>query len=415
MITRTILIKILIALAVSGAAVAGVALYTETWNPGWNPFSRPPVTMEPSEVPEPAEEILIPPAEEEEELGEESEIEYEIFFQDIGYRGGASQDAYLPVKFLFIPDNTKISKIEGYLAAFNGDSLYSRKIGIAVGLSIPADCRAEYYIDRVDSLGSREERFAMEPELFKAGMNQITSWVSTYEKLAGENSWISLTLKFFYRGDAPRLLKDETVLTDPIDPISAAGCVTAETGSGGWKNYVYNKPEYQIGLRYPQGWSFTANLTEPSLNYAPKDIVNLLTVRETGPELENLQSVIFSIEVFDRVSGKLIDQWLAEGYKENFQSQKSLEVQEALQEAYGGAKGVISYRQTQQSNRNVCEVGRVSGDYFIYTRYVAGRKFIYGIGVRLPFAVNDALVSKGDSYYAAVFNEIASNFWFLEP
>jgi hypothetical protein len=125
----------------------------------------------------------------------------------------------LPIVKIFIPQNTKISKVEAYLEAFNRDPTYARSVGIAIGKEIPTDCKANYYL----TLGpdsTQSKNFNLDPELFKPGINLITSWISTYGEWGGVESWITLKLKFYYTGDSPKLLEEISILTAPIDPIS---------------------------------------------------------------------------------------------------------------------------------------------------------------------------------------------------
>jgi RNA binding exosome subunit len=150
---------------------------------------------------------------------ESKQIEYTIFSKEIAYRGTAGQNARLPIVKIFIPQNTKISKVEAYLEAFNRDPTYARSVGIAIGKEIPTDCKANYYL----TLGpdsTQSKNFNLDPELFKPGINLITSWISTYGEWGGVESWITLKLKFYYTGDSPKLLEEISILTAPIDPIS---------------------------------------------------------------------------------------------------------------------------------------------------------------------------------------------------
>jgi len=156
----------------------------------------------------------------EEELPPESKMkEYEIFSQEVAYRGSKNQAGRLPIKSIVISPETKIYKIEGYLKAFNRDPEYARSVGIAVGKNIPYDCKADYYLT-LSSNTISETKFKLSPTLFKTGPNLITSWVSTYGEWGGIESWVTLKLKFFYSGEPPRLSEDILIFTESMDPIS---------------------------------------------------------------------------------------------------------------------------------------------------------------------------------------------------
>jgi hypothetical protein len=129
------------------------------------------------------------------------------------------QNARLPIRYLIIPEKTKIQKIEAELEAFNRDPVYARSVGIAVGSQIPEDCRAKYYF----VLGPEEikrKSFILETDFFRTGVNLITAWVSTYGEWGGIESWVSLKLKIYYSGEEPKLLQGVSILEKPIDPIS---------------------------------------------------------------------------------------------------------------------------------------------------------------------------------------------------
>lgn len=148
-----------------------------------------------------------------------NQIEYTIFSKEIAYRGTAGQNARLPIAKISIPQNTKISKIEAYLEAFNRDPTYARSVGIAIGQDIPTNCKANYYLT-LGPNSTQSKNFNLDPELFKPGINLITSWISTYGEWGGVESWITLKLKFYYTGNPPKLLEEISILTAPIDPIN---------------------------------------------------------------------------------------------------------------------------------------------------------------------------------------------------
>jgi hypothetical protein len=141
--------------------------------------------------------------------------EYEIFSQEIAYRGTVGKDARLPMRNLFIPPTTQIYKVEAYLKAFNSDPFYSRSAGIMIAPET-GDCRAKYYLT-LSSKEIDETSFDLETNWFKPGINSITSWVSTYREY-GPDSWVTLKLKIYYKGEPPTLF--EGILKGPIDPIS---------------------------------------------------------------------------------------------------------------------------------------------------------------------------------------------------
>lgn len=179
----------------------------------------------------------------------------------------------------------------------------------------------------------------------------------------------------------------------------------------GWK--AYRNEEYGYEVKYPKEVILTAKLTQPSLNYSVWDIVNFVTTRGYGPNLQDFHSIIFWIEVYDKPSKVSIKEWLSTGYQEDLSKIKDGDkIEKALKNAYADQKGIVSY--TEYQERNIYEVGKVWDSYLSYARYLTkdGNKYIYGIGILLPFEKNEKILSIPDSRYIELFDQIFSNFKF---
>jgi hypothetical protein len=195
-------------------------------------------TMAPMSLELPKEEIVQP---EKEELPKEVISEYEIFTREIAYKGTILQPGRLPIRTLFIPEGTEIARIEGYLEALNADTTNTREVGIAVGSEIPANCRAKYYLD-ISPSGDQRKDLVLETNLLQPGTNQITVWISSEGEWGGEISWISLKLKIYYKGEAPKLSETINILKGPIDPIE---CKLLK---------IYVNEQYKYEIKYPEDW-----------------------------------------------------------------------------------------------------------------------------------------------------------------
>jgi hypothetical protein len=175
-----------------------------------------------------------------EKLPKEFIKEYEIFSEEVAYRD-IWYYSRLPVRTLFIPEGTKINRVEAYLEALNFDPANTRDVGIAIGLEIPDDCQAGYYL----TLGPKEtakKQFDLETDLFQTGTNQITAWISTPAEWGGGVSWVSLMLKIHYQGESPKILEKIEVLKGLIDPIE---CMLRG---------IYRDRVYKYEIKYPKNW-----------------------------------------------------------------------------------------------------------------------------------------------------------------
>ena len=164
-----------------------------------------------------AEKEETTPSETEKKSPEEMVSQYEIFSREVAYRD-IWYRSRLPVRTLFVPEKTKINRIEAYLEALNFDPSNQRNVGIAIGPEIPSDCQGEYYLE-LNPKETASRSFSLDKELFQSGNNQITAWLSTEAEWGGGESWVSLKLEIYHQGEAPKLSDRVNILRGPIDPI----------------------------------------------------------------------------------------------------------------------------------------------------------------------------------------------------
>lgn len=238
---------ILIVITLASIVGAGILWWTNQQD---FPIEFPEI-KKPEETELSEEEIIQP-----EEVLEEFVSEFKVFSREVSHKGDIWQYSHLPVRVFSIPEETKINRVEAYLEALNYDPEHSRNVGIAIGPEIPDDCRGGYYLN-LSSRETAEKNFNLDTNLFKPGINKITAWVSIEAEWGGDQSWVSLTLKIHYEGQAPRLQGETTILKGPINPIEC-------TPLG-----IYRNKKYKYEVDYPEDWSFYELAGEETVDFYP--------------------------------------------------------------------------------------------------------------------------------------------------
>lgn len=195
----------------------------------------------------------------------------------------------------------------------------------------------------------------------------------------------------------------------------------------GWQ--TYRDKELKFAIRYPsKGWSFEngdAHLAESLLSaYPSKKGATLFTTR-TPPE----SMVIVSVAVYQPYFRPL-SEWLVQGYTalpfspvefdQRVEEVVKLggDINTALKKAYLGETGILTYRELQNSDVKIYQIGTVPfpGKLSYSTYLTKDSLSVYAITIDFGFTPPDEphYYDEPDRFYTETYQRIVSSFKFLD-
>jgi hypothetical protein len=180
----------------------------------------------------------------------------------------------------------------------------------------------------------------------------------------------------------------------------------------GWQ--TYKSEEYKFQISYPQDWGRTTDIAEcirdPTLPYPSRHLVNLITVRTVGLDM---QSQYFTIVVYEKPPTSALTAWLSIAYGSDLAKIEKGNIDTALSRAYAGKKGIVSNNELKERDTTVQEVGEVVlFGVLSYSTYFAreGLPYVYEITIDLEFEQDEHMVDPPDSTFVKLYNQIVSSF-----
>ncbi len=179
-----------------------------------------------------------------------------------------------------------------------------------------------------------------------------------------------------------------------------------EDETADWK--TYKNKEYGFEFKYPKEF----NLDEPAIVEASNDIDSPFSIDLMSAIVENnghdWESTFFVVETHDKPYG-LISKGEVFGIK------NGEGIEEALQKAYAGKRGVLTYKDKETNSRE--EIGKVvmEGKLF-YDILLSSEKGIYDYSVRIiiPFSKSGDSMDTQIHKFIEIYNQILSTFKFME-
>lgn len=185
----------------------------------------------------------------------------------------------------------------------------------------------------------------------------------------------------------------------------------------GWK--VYTNKEYKFEIQYPpKDWLLTSKIQGPLLSYNPREEPVHLYTQRFIPAMGG-QSAPIALVIYDKPSNTSMAQWLSEGYGMDFEGIQEGDLETALARAYESEESaIVSYREYENGDTNVFEVGAVLDNslIFIYATFFTkdNLPYVYEISFDLAYYGPEWKAEPSDSDYIELYKQIVATFKFTD-